>query len=605
MKKIFVLSILSIFLISGLASAVVNPEKDNLTEVTSSEIPGEYVVIFKDGHIKLITEETVRNEKFNGNVKSYLEMMKTNPLVDFIQPNFRYFIMEKIPNDSLYTTNQKNMITIKAPQAWDYSTGSDVVVAVLDTGIDYNHSDLKLNLWTNFGEIMGNNIDDDNNGLIDDFYGSNFSLNTPNGDPLDDNGHGTHCAGIIGSVGNNGYGVVGVNWNIKIMGVKFISPNGSGTTLGAYGGLQYILKMKQRGENIVAVNCSFGGNGKDTAMETAIKNLKSVGVLVVVAAGNDGTNNDIYPKYPANFSTTCDNVITVAAIDNNGNKASFSNYGSNTVHLAAPGVEITSTYPNNQFVSMSGTSMSTPHVTGSVALVYSVSPSPLSYLQIKNFILQNTTYINSMNGKTITNGMLNLYNAVLAVTPGVTPTPTLTPTPTPTPTPTITNVPTITPTPSDVTLNLTPSNGSITKNDSITISWKPVNWTPTNGTYYMVYGGKSNNPPLLGTTYQTTVKLIGLVDKTTYYWKIVAKTGSMTVVSPVYSFITQFSNNGIITLSSPSGTITTVKPKYTWVYIGSKKPYCYMIDVGISTSKLNPIGYTSVTYLFSPNRKKR
>ncbi len=265
---------------------------------------------------------------------------------------------------------------ISAEQGWEVSSGTkDVVVAVIDTGIDYQHEDLVENLWRNPGEIEGNGIDDDNNGYVDDVYGINAITGALlAGDPLDDNGHGTHVAGTIGAVGDNGIGVIGVSPAVSIMGLKFLDASGSGRLSDAISAINYMVNMKEsHGVNIVAANNSWGGGGYSQALEEAIERANAAGIVFVAAAGNQGLDVDLFPSYPSSYENS--NVISVAALDSDGNLASFSNFGTEGVDVAAPGVAILSTLPGGAYGSYSGTSMATPHVTGLLALLYSTAPN--------------------------------------------------------------------------------------------------------------------------------------------------------------------------------------------------------------------------------------
>lgn len=255
---------------------------------------------------------------------------------------------------------------INAPAAWDLSTGSEqIVVAIIDTGIDTSHPDLAANLWRNSGEIPANGIDDDRNGYIDDLHGINAVVD--NGNPMDDNGHGTHVAGTIGAVGNNGVGVAGVNWQVRLMGLKFLDRDGAGSLAGAIDAIDYMVAMKNRGVNIRVSNNSWGGGGYSGPLFSAIERANNAGIVFAAAAGNESNDNDASPSYPASYDVP--NVVSVAAVDAERNLANFSNFGATSVDIAAPGVQILSTYPGNRYVKLSGTSMATPHVSGALALL--------------------------------------------------------------------------------------------------------------------------------------------------------------------------------------------------------------------------------------------
>jgi len=291
---------------------------------------------------------------------------------------------------------------INAPAAWDISTGSNsVVVAVIDTGVLYTHSDLSSNIWNNTDELPGNGIDDDHNGYIDDVRGWNF-VNSSN-NPVDDQEHGTHVSGTIGAVGNNAIGVAGVNWQVKIMPLKAFDQYGQGSTSDAILAIEY---ANANGASLISN--SWGGGLYDQGLKDVIDASPAV---VVCAAGNDGTNNDVIPQYPASYNST--NIISVAATDNNDLLTSFSNFGLSFVHLAAPGMNIWSTNLDGNYSSKSGTSMATPHVSGVAALVKAVNPR-LSARQIKNIILNNVDVKSSLSGKVNTSGRLNAYTAVMA-----------------------------------------------------------------------------------------------------------------------------------------------------------------------------------------------
>ncbi len=328
-----------------------------------------------------------------------------------VQPNFYYRLLA-IPNDPDYgNTLMYGLIKINAAAAWDLSTGSpNVVVANIDTGANYNHADLAANMWTNSGEINNNGIDDDANGFIDDYYGWDFRYN--DSDPIDQNGHGTHTSGTIGAVGNNAIGVVGVNWNVRLMTIKIYSPSGSDTTsamlISAY---QYVLLMKNRGVNIRVTNNSYGGCleacGYDQATKDSIDALGEAGILNVFAAGNSGTNNETVPFYPASY--TSPGIVSVGG--SNSLDGRVYNFGPVSVDLAAPGVGIRSTTMNGSYGNLSGTSMSTPHVAGSAALLSAYNPS-LSVASLKATLMNTVDTLPAFNGFNKTGGRLNVGNAL-------------------------------------------------------------------------------------------------------------------------------------------------------------------------------------------------
>lgn len=291
---------------------------------------------------------------------------------------------------------------INAPEAWNLLTGSaNFVIADIDTGVNYSHPDLAANSWINPGEIAGNGVDDDGNGRIDDMRGWDFYNN--DNDPMDDNGHGTHTSGTFGGVGNNGVGVAGVAWNCKIMGLKFLGGSGGGSTTGAISAVQYLTQ-----KSIKVSNNSWGGGGFSQALFDAIAASRNVGHVFVAAAGNSGANIDSAPTYPASYNI--DNIISVAASDNNDQRASFTNYGVTSVDLAAPGVNIYSTYLSG-YDYLDGTSMATPHVAGAVALVQIQNPS-WTYSQVRSRILTTTRAVPAWNGAVATGGVLNLFAAL-------------------------------------------------------------------------------------------------------------------------------------------------------------------------------------------------
>ncbi|MGQ9573785.1 MAG: S8 family serine peptidase [Thermoguttaceae bacterium] len=303
---------------------------------------------------------------------------------------------------------------IDAAAAWDFTTGSrSVVVAVVDTGVDYTHPDLAANIWTNPGEIPGNGIDDDRNGFVDDVHGYNFAYNTAN--PMDDQGHGTHVSGTIAAVGNNGTGVAGINWSGSVMALKFLDSTGSGYTSDALRAINYATMMRTRyGVNVRVMNHSWGGGGTSQALRDAIQASGQAGILNVVAAGNNASDNDSRPVYPASYD--CPNIIAVAATDNRDNLASFSNYGATSVDLAAPGVGILSTVPGASYASYSGTSMAAPHASGVAALAWALLPDA-TVAEVRNAILQGADRLAGLSGRVATGGRLNAANTLQLLNP--------------------------------------------------------------------------------------------------------------------------------------------------------------------------------------------
>lgn len=331
-----------------------------------------------------------------------------------VTPNDPYFT-----NDyGLNNTGQTGGLIdadIDAPEAWDLQKGSkNVKVGVIDSGVDYNHPDLAGNIWTNPGEIPGNGIDDDHNGFIDDVHGWNFV--TGSADPLDDQYHGTHVSGTIGAIGNNGVGVAGVCWNVSIVPLKFLDSTGSGYNSDAVDAIYYATQIGVR-----LTSNSWGGGDFSQAMMDAINDAAVHGILFVAAAGNDSSNNDVTPSYPDSYD--CPNIISVAATDNFDNLASFSNYGTNSVDIAAPGVRIFSTFPSYQttamqnrgfptsYGSISGTSMATPHVSGVAALIFSQNPA-FTYAEVKQRILGTGDVLPNLTTKLLSMSRLNAHTAV-------------------------------------------------------------------------------------------------------------------------------------------------------------------------------------------------
>lgn len=381
-------------------------------------------------------------------VERAIAAIARRPGVVFAEPNWK-ITTTAVSNDPFYTTSSRlwgmygddqptatgpsgttNQFGSQAEKAWAAGfTGSQTVyVGVLDEGIDINHPDLRANIWVNPFETAGDGIDNDRNGYVDDVHGWDF-YNRDNSvyDGGTGDRHGTHVAGTIGGVGGNGIGVAGVSWNVTMIPLKFLGPDG-GYTSDAIKALDYLTDLKLRhGLNVVASNNSWGGGGYSSALHSAIIRGANAGILFVAAAGNAGVNTDVSANYPSNYSTlrgtsttraaSYEAVISVAALTSSGGLASFSNYGANTVHIAAPGVSINSTLPGNSYGAFSGTSMAAPHVTGAIALYASAFPNA-SAAEIREAILSSARPTASLAGKTVTGGRLDVA-AALNIVPAV------------------------------------------------------------------------------------------------------------------------------------------------------------------------------------------
>jgi subtilisin family serine protease/subtilisin-like proprotein convertase family protein len=356
-----------------------------------------------------------------GELKALIEKLMATGLYEYVEPDYILRI-NNVPTDAAYNngtlwglrnTGQRGGVAgadIRAEQAWATTVGSpDVIVAVIDSGIDYNHPDLRANMWRNPGETF-NGRDDDGNGFIDDVYGINAINMT--GDPMDDNNHGTHCAGTIAAQANAGGPHVGVAWNAQLMALKFLSAGGSGRTSDAITCVNYATA---KGAHIS--NNSWGGGGYSQGLFDAIRANRDAGSLFVAAAGNNYNNNDSFPSYPAGYQI--DNIIAVAAMDRRDTKTDFSNYGVRSVHIGAPGQDIYSCLAGGGYAEYAGTSMAAPHVAGVAALVWSAFPEwqsldPRNMTAIRNRILGTARPVPAMSGLVATGGMVDAAAAVQA-----------------------------------------------------------------------------------------------------------------------------------------------------------------------------------------------
>ena len=322
-----------------------------------------------------------------------------------IQPNDPMF-KDQWALDNNGQGGGKEKADLSALKAWAKTQGSsDVVVAVLDSGVDYTHPDLVANMWLRPDNVP--QYKDDELGTFNDLHGFNATDNQS--DPMDDNGHGTHCSGIIGAEGDNDEGIAGINWKVQIMPLKFMGRGGFGTTKDAIEAINYAIDRKQKGVNVRVINASWGSTQYSKALEDAIRAAGEAGILFVAAAGNNGTDNDRYKHYPSNYELP--NVISVAALDRNDQLASFSNFGVKTVHIAAPGKDILSTWLNDSYREASGTSMATPYIAGTAALILASEPK-LSVEKLRERILQSADKIDSLNGKIENGGRINAAKAV-------------------------------------------------------------------------------------------------------------------------------------------------------------------------------------------------
>ena len=421
------------------ASLTLTNEK---TGLKSNVVPNELIVRFKKGLSKEDIQSLVAAT--GATVKTYIEALnyyvlslppdlsvndalrwyRRQDVVDQAEPNY-LIPLQTIPNDpgfswqwALHNTGQTggtDDADIDAAESWDIEQGQEeVVIAIIDTGVDYTHEDIAVNIWQNQGEIPGNEIDDDGNGYIDDTIGWDFvdasggaedeDFATPDNDPMDRHGHGAHVAGIAGAVANNDTGIAGVAWNCKIMPVRagYKTSSGDGV-LESDDAAQAIIYAAENGARVI--NLSWGDYQKSNLIEDAMTYATNKGALVCAAAGNENSNSLIYPAASKNTA-----VLAIGATDSHDLKASFSNYG-DWVDVSAPGVSIYSTFLNNSYRQISGTSMAAPHVAGVAALLFSYFPD-LSPIEAKTKIMRSVDVLSSLGGKNSTSGRINAYSAL-------------------------------------------------------------------------------------------------------------------------------------------------------------------------------------------------
>ena len=379
-------------------------------------------------------------------LKSAISLLSNDPTVEYAEPNYIYSVnpiagdktalkklphsegldpFAPVPNDPRFKdlwglrntgSNEPNGraagvegADVNALAAWDITKGSrQVRIAVIDTGIDYTHPDLKRNMWVNSAELNGKKgVDDDGNGYVDDVYGYDFANN--DADPMDGNGHGTHCAGTIGAVHNDGVGVAGVMDQVTLVPIKFLDDSGSGSLDAAIQSIDYATKM-----NVDLMSNSWGGGGRSEALNEAIKRAADKGIIFTAAAGNSSSNNDSSESYPANYDQP--NVISVAALTAQNSLASFSSYGRNKVHIAAPGHNVLSTVPGNKYDVYSGTSMATPHVSGVIGLLLA-KEGRMDLETLRERVMMTGVPVAGLRGKTITSSRVDAYNLLTDTRP--------------------------------------------------------------------------------------------------------------------------------------------------------------------------------------------
>jgi subtilisin family serine protease len=370
---------------------------------------GEYLVRLEEG----------------ASVEEAVMQASADPMIEYAEPDYLLYA-DGIPNDSRFNEQWglfndgifgKTGADINATRAWDITTGSgDVVVAVVDSGVDLQHPDLAPNAWVNLGEIPGDNVDNDQNGYVDDINGWDFANDRAAvySDPASDF-HATHVAGIVGAAGNNGIGTAGVAWNVKVMSLKFLDGT-TGSSSDAISAIKYATDMKKKGVNLRVINASWSGSGGSNSLFNAIKKAGNEGILFVCAAGNGGDDNrgddiDAVPVYPAAWATDLDCVISVTAVNRFDEFPGSYNYGLTRVSVAAPGSSVLSTYPGGNYATLSGTSMATPHVAGIAALLFSLEPG-LTPSLAKERIMRTSEPILPLASVIACAGRANAYNAI-------------------------------------------------------------------------------------------------------------------------------------------------------------------------------------------------
>ncbi len=416
-------------------STLANFSVDSITDFyTPSKMLAASKELFSKIKIVSFTKGTDLGKAFNDLLK--------DPTVEYVAPNYIFTLQATTPNDlnnnlwGLNNTGQSRTFAdsrsgedrtetgtadadIDAPEAWDIRhDANNTIVAVIDTGIDYNHSELASNMWTNPGEIAGNGIDDDNNGYIDDVHGYDFADN--DSDPMDTHGHGTHCSGTIAAQGDNGNNITGVAWNTQLMALKIFGDGDNGAyTTDIVNAILYAADMGAKVSNNSygsLFNNSVAANMIEKPLYDAISAANDAGMLFVAAAGNDSADlNQAYTSAPSGLELP--NIISVAASDHNDEPAYFTNYGTTLVDIAAPGFDIYSTLPGNEYATWNGTSMAAPHVTGAAALLIEEN-SELTPAELKAIIMNNSDKPEALAETSASNGRLNIHLALSALQGG-------------------------------------------------------------------------------------------------------------------------------------------------------------------------------------------
>ena len=392
--------------------------------------PNQLIVKWKDGQKKTISQKNTLSvtrltetgsfelvkTKVGTDLRKFARELSNNPNIALVEPDYLAYINVEAPDDpdfdeqwGLNNSGQTSGTTdadINALEMWDVTTGNaNIVIGVLDTGVNYTHEDIANNMWENPNEIADNGIDDDNNGYIDDIHGINAIEDS--GDPLDNNGHGTHVAGIIAAE-DNSVGVVGVIPTAKIIACKWLGSDGSGFISNAIKCLTYFKDLKDAGIDVLLTNNSWGIGTNSAALYDAIAEHQTLGILFIAAAGNSAYNHDYQTDYPSGFDLT--NIISVASTDHNDALSDFSDYGAHSVAIGAPGEDIYSLSHTGGYTELSGTSMAAPHVSG-LAGIIKASDDSLNWIQIKNLVLAGGEIVDGTEDYTYSKRRIRGYDS--------------------------------------------------------------------------------------------------------------------------------------------------------------------------------------------------